>query len=146
MATRSLFLSLPPELRNRVYIQLLHSTEPIRPDPVGIQEFYRRPGPTFDAGCALIQTCKLIAVEATAVLYRSNVFKFSDQTSFPTMDSDREGQVCDVLGIYIFLSTIGLDNRTKIRHLVIEIYAIGIFTTEGLIYNDKKTIKCGRQF
>lgn len=141
------FLSLPPELRDKVYFELLHSTEPVYPDLVGIQEFYRRPGTLFHTGCALIRACKLVEAEATSVLYQSNNFKFSGGPFAHQPRNNVLGakSVCGIVGIYIFLSSIGSGNRAKIRHVLIEPCHFGFFVAKGEKYY-QETAACRRQY
>ncbi|SLM37298.1 hypothetical protein LPUS_07087 [Lasallia pustulata] len=129
------FLSLPPELRNKVYFHLLHFTKPIHSDRTGNREFCHRPRKSSNAGCALIRTCKIIAVEATSVLYRSNKFRFSNRT-YPYFD----------IGIYAFLRSIGPDNRAMIRHLIIEILYADVFSIEGEEHLECNKVRWARQF
>ena len=129
------FLSLPPELREKVYFHLFHFTEPIHSDCTSIREFCHKPRKSSKGGCALIRTCKLIAVEATFVLYRSNKFRFSNRTN-PYF----------AVGVYAFLRSIGPENRAMIRHLIIEISYADVFTIEGEEHLDYNIVRCARQF
>ena len=149
-ATKFPFLSLPPELRKKVYFHLLHSDHPVHPDATGTQDLYRSTNvyrSYFNTGCALIQTCKLIAAEATTVLYRSNIFKFSDLPYTPN-----DGLVvldCDIMGMYIFLRLIGPSNRTKIRHMIVKLtYTVAdrIKLIEGKEYDRVGMPRYGRPF
>ena len=130
-----------------MYFHLLHSFKPIRPDPAGVRAYYYRPRTLFDAGCALIQTCKLIAAEATLVLYRSNIFEFTDEAClFPCIGTDPEAKSSyDIMGMYIFLRLIGPDNRANIRHLIIELCYPDLFVTESEEY-EEANVPCGRQY
>lgn len=141
------FLSLPSELRNKIYCELLHSTEPVCPDPLGIQAFDHGPRTLFDTGCALIRTCKLVEAEATSVLYGSNIFKFSGGTSPYQPHSKAFGakSVCGIMGIYTLLRSIGPGNRANIRHLLIEPCHADLFLAESELY-DQEIASCGRQY
>ena len=120
-ATKFPFLSLLPELRNKGVLPPPPLRPSIHPDATGTQDLYRSANvyrSYFNKGCALIQTCKLIAREATTVLYRSNIFKFSDLPYTP--DDGLVVLNCDIMGMYIFLRLIGPSNRTKIRHMIVK--------------------------
>ncbi|KAL8686695.1 MAG: hypothetical protein Q9218_006930 [Villophora microphyllina] len=75
------FLSLPPEIRNRIYGHLL--TAVLKPasnnhEPAIVLDYESRQENKTRVCATILASCKQIAGEASAILYASNTFFFSD--------------------------------------------------------------------
>lgn len=104
------FLSLPREIHNKIYKQLLTAPEPIKVLHKPRNNF-SSPSPdlpvirTLTTG--LLTTHKQIGPEAAAVFYASNTFIFIGCHCWDSL--------------YIFPSTIGATNRSHLRRLEVGI-------------------------
>jgi hypothetical protein len=115
------FMSLPREIRNEIYELLLVASEPIvvystPEDPLAIEQL-RTPMGTYPKVAhltfGLLRVNKIISIEASAIFYRHNVFKFRGSEDYYQADS------WDLL--YSFLFTIGDRNRTCLQYLEADI-------------------------
>ena len=128
------FMSLPCELRNLVYHFSFTTTEPeIYPDPTSSLARHRLiPESVFQV--ALLRTCRIVHEEASATLYGTKIFCFSDKESLCCaimIDFERDEVLSEgswdtvhdssITGMYIFFRLIGTKNRLRIRHLSITV-------------------------
>lgn len=125
------FISLPCEIRERIYQLLLTASEPITVNPkvqnpillsnsIPVIQIRERFTGLLHLTSGLIAVNKLISTEAAVVFYRQNTFKFEIpeqgqhfQYKHPYLDP------WDLL--YSFLYTIGDINRASLRSLEVEI-------------------------
>lgn len=116
------FLRLPPELRNRIYDLALCTPGEIY--PVGCECYVvcsDEPGAAAEKlsiNINLLQTCKMIHAEGSALLYGANRFLFG------------AAGVSNLSGLYPFLVRIGRSNRLQLRHLTISIPKLTRFAWE----------------
>ncbi|EJT75067.1 hypothetical protein GGTG_08905 [Gaeumannomyces tritici R3-111a-1] len=82
------FLSLPPEIRNAIYVLVLLSTERLIPDRSRTQfpawPFYHREAPARPpraSRLALLVTCRTIHAEASPLFYGNVIFELVDPRS-----------------------------------------------------------------
>lgn len=114
------FVSLPLEIRNKIYGLLLVASEAITvyssPNSLA-EEHLRRPRRRYEKVDALtfglLWVNKTISIEAAAVFYHHNIFKFSGSQQCHLVDS------WDAL--YSFLYTIGDRNRACLQYLEADI-------------------------
>lgn len=113
------FALLPLEIRNNIYELLLIAYEPIivfgtlaptlLTHPLGPQEHEKVKPLTF----GLLWVSRAISIEAAAIFYRHNVFKFGGSTL---------GHLSDTWDpLYCFLLTIGERNRAHLQYLEADI-------------------------
>ncbi|KAL9120201.1 MAG: hypothetical protein Q9187_003244 [Circinaria calcarea] len=115
------FLSLPPEIRNKVY-HLLFDWEDgeVINGHIPHQKNAQGSSTAVWAGLPLLTTCKVVNIEASTMMYGSCTFTFND-----TPDSNKtkgtEGSSFGIAGMYTFLRLIGLENRMRIRQIALQI-------------------------
>src|SRR5882762_3499104 len=102
MSTNFNFLSLPGELRNRIYeLLVLHQ------EPINISEYLSLPGELrnriYKLTPGLLRTSKTVHREASSLLYSQNRFDFTE-VSLKMAAS--------------FLEKIGRINANSIRHII----------------------------
>lgn len=101
------FLELEPDLRNRIYRDLL-----VRDEPVGFN-----PCPDLSRTAAILRTCRQVHQEASEILYGENAFhldRTSQRRGTLYSTSWREVGYKDMRR---FIETIGQSNVSKIRFL-----------------------------
>lgn len=97
------FLSLPSELRNNVYEQVLVLREPIAcPTQQGLERLQLQLG---SLTLGLLRTNKAVRREASSILYAQNRFDFT---------------VCTSEDVTSFLEQIGPNNASYIRHICVD--------------------------
>lgn len=114
----SLFLKLPPEIRNRIYDFALCVDGEICPIGLGIHNRWQHTDPApnnFSFGSSVLRTSKQIYNEATPILYGKNHFTFIDGPT-PLFST-----AWDMVGMYAFFVIIGRKNRMSIRYLTIQL-------------------------
>lgn len=131
-------LKLPRELRDKIYRMSFRFTKPtIYPDPTG--SLRRHNCTVIDTFTVpLLQSCKIVYDEASAVLYGAKTICFTSDEApccayispiadFSLMESTfSEGPREDIHNsgiteMYLFMRLIGPENRMKIRHLSVVI-------------------------
>ncbi|KAK5725084.1 hypothetical protein LTR17_013283 [Elasticomyces elasticus] len=107
--TESLFLRLPPELRNSIYELVLQQPEPIVIRRLGkaLPESRQPSSHLPHHAKALTRTCKLIRRETAQLFYAINTFKF----------------ICDqeILLLCDFLDRIGQQNKEALRSIIVDV-------------------------
>lgn len=121
------FFRLPSEIRNNNYSILFRSEDDdhlITPDPLRSRDrnFITQNQANMSDSLALLRTCQQAHEEATAVLYGSNIFYFSDRThGIDTHNMTNFGNymipMCDFITMYPFLCAIGAHNRARIHNI-----------------------------
>lgn len=114
------FMSLPREIRNKIYRLLLVASEPIvvystPVDPPAMEQLHtpRTYLKVAHLTFGLLRVNKMISTEASAIFYRYNVFKFRGSQNYYEADS------WDIL--YSFLFTVGERNRACLQYLEADI-------------------------
>jgi hypothetical protein len=111
------FVSLPLDIRNKIYGLLLIASQPVAVCSKPLGEQFGDPRETYPKVAALtfglLRVNKMISVEAAAVFYHRNVFKFGGSHDCHLVDGWHP--------LYSFLFTIGDRNRAYLQYLEAEI-------------------------
>jgi len=126
------FLELEPELRNRIYRELLVTDNVVKFNPA----------PRLSRTAALLRTCRQVHGEARGILYGENAFHFDRSDKTRGHYWDEEWQEVGYKDVRRFLETIGPDNIARMRFLSLRLTdAAPVFTpkmdaTERRYQND----------
>lgn len=126
------FLELEPELRNRVYRELLVTDSVVKFNPA----------PRLSRTAALLRTCRQVHEEARGILYGENAFHFDRRAESRGNYWEEEWKEIGYKDVRRFLESIGPDNIAKMRFLSMRLAdAAPIFTpkmdaTERRYQND----------
>lgn len=101
------FLELEPELRNRIYRELLVTDKVVKFNPA----------PRLSRTAALLRTCRQIHDEARGILYGENAFHFDRTDKTRGHYWDEEWKEVGYKDVRRFLETIGPQNIGKMRFL-----------------------------
>ncbi|KAF1992047.1 hypothetical protein K402DRAFT_450177 [Aulographum hederae CBS 113979] len=119
--TKCHLLSLPAELRNKIYTHALlppsstitfytHSTlslssTPLRQTYLHPSHHYRTPLPPSDSAIPLLRTCKQLNAEAAPIFYGGTQFRFPDPTGWVLLAA--------------WLNSVGAVNRAFVEHVAV---------------------------
>lgn len=126
------FLELEPELRNRIYRELLVTDTVVKFNPA----------PRLSRTAALLRTCRQVHEEARGILYGENAFHLDRRAETRGNYWDEEWKEIGYKDVRRFLESIGPDNIANMRFLSIRLAdAAPIFTpkmdaTERRYQND----------
>ncbi|KAK5121504.1 hypothetical protein LTR85_005337 [Meristemomyces frigidus] len=102
-------LKLAPELRNRIYHEILSSSKPVILDAKA--QGLRRPNP------ALLQTCLQVRTEAIGIYYARNVFQ---ATAYEyAFDYAQREEMCTTM-LLTWLRAIGKDSSKMLRAIYLD--------------------------
>lgn len=107
------FLELEPQLRNRIYREMLTSDAPIQ---FGT---YSSGATGMPTQAPLLRTCRQVCDEASSILYGENAFHFNRKSKDRGRYWDKEWTEIGYKDIRRFLEHIGPSNIAKMRYLSI---------------------------